>query len=176
MDNQSYSVAAFDDREQAELAVDDLHQAGFSHDDIGLMIRGEEAVLGGTLTDAQATKDPIGSAKGLVTGSVIGGLLAAAAMFLIPGAGPVLATGVLAAALGGAAAGAVTGGLVGAFIGMGISEDEARRLDREFQSGKAVVAVRDNGRELEVIEIIQRHNGRPATPRPGQVPTITMGA
>lgn len=165
MNDQSYRFAAFDDRGEAEEAVDELHQAGFSHEDVGLMIRGSDAILGGTITDAQATKDPAGGAEGFIAGGVIGGILGAAGMLLIPGAGPVLASGVLAAALGGAAAGAATGGLLGAFTGLGISETEAQKLENEFQSGQAIVAVRHNGRDEEACAILRRHGGRFAGPQ-----------
>src|SRR5258708_27317356 len=78
-------VGVFDDRYQAEQAVDDLEQAGFAHDDIGFALRGEDVTRGGMVTDAVGTKDDTGAATGAVTGGVVGGLLGAAAAMIIPG-------------------------------------------------------------------------------------------
>ncbi|MDB5290693.1 MAG: hypothetical protein JWL69_1934 [Phycisphaerales bacterium] len=155
-------IAAFDDRVEAERAVDDLHGAGFGHDEIGFALRGEDAVSGGTITDAVGAKDGIGAVEGAVAGSVLGALLAAAVTLLVPGVGPVVAGGIIAAAAGGAFAGASTGGILGALAGLGASEEEARHFEREFRSGKALVAVRATGREALACEIIRRHGGRTA--------------
>src|SRR5439155_19363079 len=102
-------VTAFDDRDEAQYAVDELHQAGFSKDRIGFAIRGEDAVAGGMITDATGTHDGEGAIKGAAAGSVIGGILGAIGFAAIPGVGPVMAGGMLAGLAGGAAAGAVTG-------------------------------------------------------------------
>jgi hypothetical protein len=153
-------VAAFEDRVEAERAVDDLHHAGFGHNEIGFALRGSDAVSGGTITDAVGAKDGIGAVEGAVAGGVVGALLAAAVSLLIPGVGPVVAGGIIAAAAGGAFAGAATGGLLGALAGLGVSEEEARHFEREFRSGKALVAVHAAGRETLACEIIQRHGGR----------------
>src|SRR5688572_20299445 len=50
-------VGIFDDRYQAEQAVDELEQSGYSHSDVGFAIRGNDAVEGGMITDAMGTKD-----------------------------------------------------------------------------------------------------------------------
>src|SRR4051812_40338946 len=93
-------VGVFDDRYQAEQAVDDLEQTGFAHDDIGFALRGSDVTRGGMVTDAVGTKDDTGAATGAVTGGVVGGLLGAAAAMIIPGIGPVVAGGILATSLG----------------------------------------------------------------------------
>ncbi len=152
-------LAAFENRHEAELAVDDLEQAGFSHADVGLVIRGSDAVEGGMITDADGAKDGIGLAAGAATGGIIGGVLGALAALTVPIAGPVIAGGVLAAALGFGAAGAMTGGLIGAFYGLGVSEDEARFYEKQFHAGKAIVSVHPRGRDAEASTILQRHGG-----------------
>ena len=78
-------VAVYDDREQAERAIDELRRFDFADDQIG---------LGGR-------------------GAVAGGLLGALAAGAIPGLGPVLAGGLLLGLLEGAAAGGLLGLLVG---------------------------------------------------------------
>ena len=49
-------------------------------------------------------------------------------------------------------------GLAGALVGVGIPKDEAEFYQREFESGRVVVTVAAEGRELEARRIIE-HNG-----------------
>jgi hypothetical protein len=150
---------AFDDRDEAQLAVDELHQAGFSGQEIGFAIRGTDAVAGGMITDAEGAHDAEGAAKGATAGAVIGGILGAVAFAAIPGVGPVMLGGMLAGLAGGAAAGAATGGIYGAMSGLGASEEEAVFYQREFEAGKAIVTVNACERRAEAEEILHRHGG-----------------
>ena len=159
-DSDRAIVGVFDDRLAAERAVDTLHQAGFHHDQIGFVIRGADDVRGGMITDAVGTKDGKGALTGAVTGGMLGGVLAAAISLLIPGVGPVLAGGVLAAFFGGAIAGTAVGGIFGAMTGLGISEDEARFYEKEFSEGRAIVAVKPHGRYQEAANVLVRCGGR----------------
>jgi hypothetical protein len=153
-------VGVFDDRAMAERAVDELHRAGFGEDQIGFVIRGADDVRGGMIVDAEGTKDGKGAVTGAVTGGMLGGILAAAIAVLIPGVGPVLAGGVMAAFFGGAIAGTAVGGIFGAMTGLGISEDEARFYEQEFNSGRAIVAVRPGARSAEAADLLTRLGGR----------------
>ena len=49
--------------------------------------------------------------------------------------------------------------LFGAMTGLGISEEEARQLEHEFTSGRAIVAVKAGPRAAEAAEIMRRHGG-----------------
>jgi hypothetical protein len=153
-------VGVFDDRGAAERAVDALERAGFRDDQVGFALRGSDAVRGGMIVDAQGAKDAKGAAAGAVTGAVVGGTLAAAISLLIPGVGPIVAGGVLAAFFGGAIAGTAIGGIFGAMTGLGISEEEARFYEKEFSAGRAIVAVKPQGRAAEAAEILVRSGGR----------------
>jgi hypothetical protein len=165
-------VAAFEDRLEAERAVDELEQAGFRPEDVGFVIRGSQAVEGGMITDAEGTKDGRGAAAGMVTGAGVGAILGAAAAMLVPGVGPVLATGILTTALGGAIAGTAVGGIVGAMTGLGISEDEAKFYEQEFKAGKAIIAVQAGTRMIDARDIMRRHGGYDMQTRcPSDVPT-----
>ncbi|MGH7213737.1 MAG: general stress protein [Tepidisphaeraceae bacterium] len=153
-------VAAFEDRVEAEAAVDELERAGFKATDIGYAIRGSDAVRGGMITDAQGTKDGKGLAAGALTGGMVGGVLGALAALVIPGVGPVIAGGVLASFFGGAIAGTAVGGIYGAMRGLEVSEEEAKFYEQELHSGKAIVAVRaDGARCSQAGEILRRHGG-----------------
>ena len=153
-------VGVFDDRAAAERALDALQQAGFADHHVGFVIRGADDVRGGMIVDAEGTKDGKGAMTGAVTGGMLGGLLAAAIAVLIPGVGPVVAGGVLAAFFGGAIAGTAVGGIFGAMQGLGVSEDEARYYEKEFQSGRAIVAVKAGNRSAEAADLLVRHGGR----------------
>src|SRR5688572_15868382 len=128
-------VAIFEDRAAAESAVEMLRAANFDEDSLGFAIRGSDAVRGGMLVDAEGAKDAKGAVAGAAAGAAIGGTLAVAAS-LIPGVGPILAGGVIAAFFGGAVAGTAVGGILGAMTGLGISEDEARFYEKHFNEGK----------------------------------------
>lgn len=165
-------VAAFQDRLEAERAVDELEQAGFPPDDLGYAIRGSDAVEGGMITDTQGAKDRKGAVTGMATGAGLGAVLGAAAALLIPGVGPVVAGGVLAMAFGGAIAGTAVGGIFGALTGLGMSEDEARFYEKEFHSGRALVAVKAGQRAADAARILRKHGGYDLQNRPiAEVPT-----
>jgi hypothetical protein len=158
-------IAAFDNRNEATLAVDELGQAGFSEKDYGFAIRGSDAVRGGMITDAVGTKDAEGAVKGATIGTALGGVLGAAAAATVPGFGPVLASGILWTALGYAGAGAAIGGIFGAMHGLGASEEEAVELQKLFESGKAIVAVRPGEKQDVALDILNRHGGYDARVR-----------
>jgi hypothetical protein len=152
-------VGIFEDRLAAEYAVDALEQAGFTHDHIGYVIRGSDVVAGGMLHDADGAKDIRGAAAGIITGGIVGGVLATAAAVLIPAVGVTIAGGLLASFFGGTLAGMAVGGILGALKGLGVSEDEARFYEKQFHEGKAIVTVKAGRRATEAAEILTRHGG-----------------
>jgi hypothetical protein len=158
--NEPTLVGVFESRSEAEMALDELRQVGFDEQHLGFVIRGDEAIAGGTIADATLTKDGQGAVKGMVAGGVAGGLLGAAAMLVVPGVGPLLAMGVLASVLGFGAAGVATGGILGAMVGLGISEEEARVYEREFNAGRAIVTVHAGQRAQEARDILGRHRAQ----------------
>src|SRR5690349_13277042 len=113
--NRTGVVGVFDDRADAERAVDELHRAGFSDHQIGFATKDEGAPAGSRAIDRSGSGEAgEGAAKGAVGGGIVGGILGALATGLIPGIGPVIAGGLLLGILGGVAVGAATGGIFGA--------------------------------------------------------------
>ena len=167
-------VGVFEDRSQAEQAVVDLERAGFNSEQIGYAIRGADDVRGGMIVDAQGTKDGVGAARGAATGASVGAILGAAAALILPGVGPVVSLGILTMAAGGAVAGTAVGGILGAMTGLGISEEEAQFYEREFHSGRAIVAVKAGERAGDAAEILRRHGGYDLQNRAGS-PVQTHG-
>lgn len=176
MDDNPIVVGIFEDREQAEEAVDELIHAGFARHDVGFAIRGHDAVEGGMITDASGAKDMQGAIAGAATGAVAGGLLGALASLIIPPLGPILVGGMLATAAGFAGAGAAVGGIVGAMTGLGVSHDEALYYEEQFNAGKAIVTVRANERADQAVNVIRAHGGfarrEPGPPPDGPVPPV----
>lgn len=153
-------VGAFNTEQKATRAIEDLKQQGYSTDDISVIAKDRDDV--NAVTDETETKAPEGLASGAATGGVLGGvtgLLAGLGALAIPGIGPIIAAGPIAATLTGAAVGAGAGGLVGGLIGLGIPEDEAREYDEYVEEGRILVMVEvDDDRSGSVYETFRRNN------------------
>ncbi|MER3423242.1 MAG: DUF3341 domain-containing protein, partial [Nitrospiraceae bacterium] len=133
---------------QAELIVEDLKKAGFSHHDISVLFSDKTATQ--SFAHEKHTKAPEGAVTGAGTVGILGGALgwlAGIGTLAIPGLGPFIAAGPIMAALSGAAIGAAVGGLAGALIGMGIPEYEAKRYEGEVKEGNVLVSVHSNSSE-----------------------------
>jgi hypothetical protein len=140
-------ITTFTDRRKAERFVAELKRAGFREDEIGMITPDRE-------TQEEHVEE--GATAGVLTGGALGAFAGAVATGLIPGVGPVVAAGLLAGILTGAAAGAAAGGVLGALIGLGISEEEARQYEREFQAGRTLVVVQALGRNAEALALLHR--------------------
>jgi hypothetical protein len=130
------------DEGQACRIVDDLRAAGFSNDDISVLLPDKAGTRDFALE--KGTKAPEGAITGAGTGGVVGGALgwlAGIGALAIPGLGPFIAAGPIMAALSGAAVGATAGGLVGALIGLGIPEYEAKRYEGKLREGRILMSV-----------------------------------
>ncbi|NHM31563.1 general stress protein [Bacillus sp. C11] len=140
-------VGVYNNGHEAVEAIEDLKRQGYDRDDISVVAKDHSDVE--MINDETGTKTEEGMATGAATGGVLGGLagfLAGVGALAIPGVGPILAAGPIAATLTGAAVGAGAGGLAGALIGMGIPEDEANRYENDVKSGKILVMVDENGK------------------------------
>ena len=130
---------------QAELIVGDLKDAGFSNNDISALFPDKTGTR--DFAHEKGTKAPEGATAGAGTGAVLGGTLgwlAGIGALAIPGVGPFVAAGPIAAALSGAAVGGAVGGLTGALIGMGIPEYEAKRYEGKVKQGNILISVHTN--------------------------------
>src|SRR5688500_7409199 len=85
-------VGLFHDQSRAERAIRALKDAGFSDDQIGIIMRDRERQQ--ELTESTGTKAEGGAAAGAMGGGVLGGvlgLLAGVGALAIPGIGPIVA-------------------------------------------------------------------------------------
>ncbi|WP_054939129.1 YsnF/AvaK domain-containing protein [Paenibacillus ihuae] len=153
-------VGVFHNEHEASRAIEDLKSRGFLTEDISVIARDKRDV--DAISDETGTKAPEGMASGAATGGLLGGvtgLLAGIGALAIPGIGPIIAAGPIAATLAGAAVGAGTGGLVGGLIGLGIPEDEAKSYDNYVDEGRILVMVdADSSRSNDVYAVFRNHN------------------
>jgi hypothetical protein len=157
MKNAVYCIAQ--SRAQAETIVDGLRAAGFSSNEISVLLPDKSGTR--DFAHEQNTKLPEGATAGGVTGMGAGavlGWLAGIGTLAIPGVGPFIAAGPIMAALGGAAVGGAAGGIIGALVGMGIPEYEAKRYDGKIRGGSALISVHTDNSDQEKIakEIYKR--------------------
>jgi uncharacterized protein (TIGR02271 family) len=151
-------IGLFDDRREAESAVQQLVNSGVSRDYISIVSRDDNE----DTRDLKSDDDTSGAAKGAGIGAAlggVGGLLAGLAGLAIPGIGPILAAGPIAAALGGALGGAglgaAAGGLIGALTDMGVPEHEARHYEEAVRRGRTLLTVRtDDDADAERVASI----------------------
>jgi hypothetical protein len=174
MTDRSTVVGVFELRSEADAAIYELQRAGFRDDQIGFIVRNEDAGTATTVEDGNTTEGAPGATVGAVSGGIIGGVIGAAAALLIPGIGPAIAGGILVTVLGGAAIGAAAGGIVGALVSMGVPEEEAHYYSGEFHSGRTLVTVKAEGRQQEAINILHHNGGYDAGTRSGQAPASTQ--
>jgi hypothetical protein len=147
-------VGLFDTTAEAQSVVQELINNGFQSNDISLVAndaKGEYASYREAGAEGSSTAE--GAGAGAVGGGVLGGvlgLLVGVGALAIPGIGPVLAAGPLAAALGtagastlvGAGIGAAAGGIIGALVGAGIPEEDAGFYAEGIRRGGTLVLVK----------------------------------
>jgi len=137
----------YDTYASAQQAVRDLESAGVPHSEISIVANNSDDWYGGKKDHDGDGVDDRAEAAG--TGAGVGaglggaaGLLAGLGLLAIPGLGPVVAAGWLAATAVGAAAGALTGGLVGALTEAGVSEEDAPLYAEGVRRGGTLVSAK----------------------------------
>ena len=150
-------IGYFADNGKAEEALRELKEKGFNEisilgnekgDKSGSKKRDNNSTFAGTLSNGTMTGGAIGGLAGLAMG--------AGALF-IPGIGPILALGPIAAALGGA----VTGGIGGALIDYGIPTDRSDFYETKIKEGNTVMVLKaDEHKTDEVAKILRAHGAQ----------------
>lgn len=149
-------VALYDRSDGARRAVEDLTRAGVPRDDI--------SVVGANIGGGQRRQPPDAgidadrnTGSGTVVGAALGGVggaMIATAALTIPGLGPVIAVGPIAAGLLGAGAGAVAGGFVGALAGMGVPEADVHAYAQGVERGGTLLMVRTGHVDVDRIRAV----------------------
>lgn len=150
----------FDTYADATSAVAQLKAAGISDSDISIVSN----------SDDHHKDNDNGAAEGAGTGAGIGaavggagGLLTGLGIMAIPGVGPVVAAGWLAAlaagAVGGAVVGGAAGGLIGALTDSGVDERDAHVYAEGVRRGGTLVTAKvDEALVPQAEAILQRSN------------------
>jgi uncharacterized membrane protein len=142
-------LGVFRDRNQAEEALSDLKEQGFDRD-VSLIARDAERDQGGAegqdLTEGAFTGGAVGG---------IAGLLAGAGALLIPGIGPIIAAGPIAATL----TGVVTGGIAGGLIDYGVPEERGEYYEEQVRQGAILISMKSSDDKVDDAASVLRAHG-----------------
>lgn len=139
----------FRDQDSAEQAYRSAAQAGYSSNDIDVIMSeetrekyyGKGATLETEVGNKAAEGAAVGGAVGASVGAIAAAIAAAGTVLALPGLGLVIA-GPLAAGIAGAGAGGVSAGLIGALIGWGIPEDTLKKYEADVKDGGILIGLK----------------------------------
>lgn len=147
-DGKRILVALFNNKENAEDAYQALRDAGYSANEINVVMNPETREK--YYNDENVTESEVGNkalegaGAGGAIGGVVGGIGAAVAALgsnlIIPGLG-LIVLGPLAAGLAGFGAGGLTGGIIGALVGAGTPKEKAEVYHHGVKNGKILISV-----------------------------------
>jgi hypothetical protein len=143
------TVGVFTSVADAERALNELRSIGVAEDRINVLTPERSTKNIEDVPTTEGEQPGMGSAVGGVVGGALGAasgmsLGAAAASLFIPGVGPVIAMGVLGAALlgaGGAVGGAAVGDALEGSMAQGIPRDEIFFYEDALRRGRTVIVV-----------------------------------
>ncbi|MBV9616360.1 MAG: hypothetical protein JO031_12955 [Ktedonobacteraceae bacterium] len=183
MKKRTLVAGIFDDADSAVDAIHELRRSGFSDDQLGFVVRHDtnehapnalaRGMIDGLLgnSDLLATNTSAEHSKpatvvgeklpnthekgraGIIIASVIGGALGTVATLRLPGLGPVVAGGALAAALAVAASESLTT----IFLSIGIPAHKIRSYEQRFQAGYIILTIKANQRLQEALDTLRYH-------------------
>ena len=151
-------LALFSTRDAAASAARALHAARVPRDRISVISRNhdEESALASDLDATPGSEIEDSPAAGRL-GELSAYILAAIALVL-PGVGPIVAAGPLAAGLG-EAAGHVAGGLSSALQGAGIPAGRADAIEEAVKQGDILLGVHTTAADAAAVQELLRANG-----------------
>ncbi|HLM56423.1 MAG TPA: DUF2382 domain-containing protein [Pyrinomonadaceae bacterium] len=156
-------VGLFDDRVAAQNAVRELVAEGFRKDEVSLVSKkpdGKGVEVEYVEEDGREQIEDM--AKGAGTGAAIGAgaaLLLSLTALSIPGIGPVLAAGPLAALIAGAGIGATAGGMVSGLTRLGVEDDDAHTYAEGLRRGGTLVSVNTDNHYADLAVNVMRRLG-----------------
>lgn len=164
--SQFIASAVFDTEAEADRAVRELRDAGVPDSALSIIAQqdGRNTTTSGTGDIVDENEGSM--VRGLLGGGALGAGLAVAAL-AIPGVGPLVAAGAIAASAtpaamaAGAALGAVAGGLNEGLARHGVNDDDATYYNDRMGSGGTLVAVDDTavGMSADQVRGILYANG-----------------
>lgn len=127
-------VGVFDSMTEAEDAIRELQNQGYSRDEMSIVAK---RTLAKDKTADIAADAGLGAALG-----GIGGLLAGLAGASVPGIGAIVAGGPVIAMLSGMGIGAAAGGLIGVLVEAGVPEEEAHTYAESVRRGHVLITLK----------------------------------
>jgi len=172
-------IALYSDFETGARAVQALVDAGFERNNISIVANDADQRYSSTLNTTETDDGDVKAGQGAGFGAIVGGLIGLG-VALIPGIGPVLAAGPLAAAVMagvGAVAGAATGGIAASLIDLGVPEEDASLYAEGIKRGGALVTIDVDSEEYagRAESILNRYNPVNINER-GQIDAISPTA
>lgn len=157
--NLKRAVGTFPTRQDAEVALVELRDAGFEMNNISAIAQDP---VGQEMADVEVASSEERAQEGLSTGAILGattggmlGLIGSLSILAIPGVGIATEAAVLLGnALLGSGVGAAGGSIVGALIGWGIPEEQAVYYQELLSQGSYVVLVEGTEAEINGAEAI----------------------
>jgi uncharacterized protein (TIGR02271 family) len=152
-------IGTYTTMETAVAVVNDLVDAGFPRNAISVIANDPDHKYAAYVDhDTSADGAAAGAGIGAVVGGV-GGLLLGLGALAIPGIGPVIAAGPLAATLAGAGVGAVAGGIIGALVNMGVPKESAEAYAESVRRGDVLVAAQVPDNQADQATRIMKRQG-----------------
>jgi hypothetical protein len=157
MSQDSSVIGVYSDIDKADEAVQKLGQGGFPIQHVSVITQnlGSERKVHGFVTSCDVAK---ASAR---TGAWVGGIFGAlvgAAFIWVPGVGPMIVAGSLAAALLGGVQGAVAGaagaGVLGWLTSLGISRQHIVKYEESLKAGKVLVVAHGTPDDIKKAQTI----------------------
>jgi uncharacterized membrane protein len=151
-DHKVSIIAVYPDHDSAETAARRLEAVGIDMKNVSVIGKDFESVERpvGFVTTGSVAND--GAKVGALSGGLFG-LLIGAAFLVVPGVGPMIIAGPLAAAvlggIEGALGGAAMGGLTGALVGLGVSKDKAIRYEADVKAGKYLLTLDGDAAQMQ---------------------------
>jgi len=153
------AVGTFPSRQDAEVALIELRDAGFNMDQISAIAQNPQ---GKKLAEAEVKSSAARAKDGAETGAIMGattggilGLIGSLSILAIPGVGVATEVAILLGnALLGSGVGAAGGSLAGALIGWGIPQEQAKYYQELLSQGNYVVLVEGTAAEISGAEAI----------------------
>lgn len=140
--NAKRVIGVYKSEQEAIAAVEGLKNQGYATGDISII--GQDSREIDRVTEKIDTEVVDGITTSVLTGGALSGLtdlLAGAVAFAIPGKGPIVAAGPIAAVLTGSVTGAGVGGLTGTLVGIGIPKEESEYHGHSVKEGRILVLV-----------------------------------
>ncbi len=175
--SQFIASAVFDSDSQARDAVRELRDAGVPDSALSIIAQQGERLTTSDGAGDDVTEGEGNMLRGILGGGALGAGLAVAAL-AIPGVGPLVAAGAIAASAtpaamaAGAAIGAVAGGLKESLEDRGVSSDDSGYYHDQLSSGGTLVAVDDSANGFsatQISQILYRNGGHNSAQTRGAV-------